>query len=49
MSGRARGRTRDGTPSGGQEQERDIVYIISVLVHEIEHMLLQLDGRHRID
>ena len=42
MSGSTGRRPGDGTTSRSQKEKGDIVYVISVLVHEIEDMLFKL-------
>lgn len=35
--------TRDGTSSWSEEEKRNVVCVVSVLVHQIQDMLLELD------
>ena len=42
MGGSTRRRPRDGPTSGSQKEERDIIYVVSMLVHEVKDVLLKL-------
>lgn len=42
MSGGTRRWARDWTTSGGEEEKGDVVYVVSMFVHEIEDVLLEL-------
>ena len=40
-----RRRTSNGTTSRSEKEEGNVAYVVSMLVHKIEHILLKLEGR----